>query len=304
MRSATDASAIRARNTFGNLLSAALLLGCLIFAGGSALAEDSGESPENTLHWQRGPMTAPIGDNLAEIVIDEAFVFLDATETRRFMEMTHNPVSGSEMATLAPIEDGDWFLVFDFEEVGYVSDEEKDDLDADALLDSIRQGTEAANAERRERGWTEMHIVGWQEEPHYDDTTNNLSWAIIGESEGSQNINRTVKLLGRSGVMTVTLVASRDELQRATWQVENLLQSYNYRPGSTYAEYVPGKDKLAQYGLTALVVGGAGAALLKSGLLARLWKPIAIALAGLVAGVRRFFMGGRSSEHDIDKPVG
>ena len=63
--------------------------------------------------------------------------------------------------------------------LGYVSDDEKDELDAEAILDSIRQGTEAGNEEREKRGWPTMNIVGWHEEPHYDENTNNLSWAII-----------------------------------------------------------------------------------------------------------------------------
>jgi uncharacterized membrane-anchored protein len=104
--------------------------------------------------------------------------------------------------------------------------------------------------------------------------------------------------------MTATLVATPDELEGAVGAADGLLDGYQFRPGSTYAEYVPGKDKLAKYGLTALVVGGAGAALLKSGLLAKLWKPIAAMLVALGAGIKRFFMSGRSSEHDLEKPIG
>jgi uncharacterized membrane-anchored protein len=148
-----------------------------------------------------------------------------------------------------------------------------------------------------------MTIVGWHEEPHYDERTNNLSWAIVGESRGHQNINRIVKVLGRKGAMTVTLVAGPEELAGAIPMTDALLDGYHYRAGSTYAEYVPGTDKLAEFGLTALVVGGGAAVLAKSGLLARLWKPIALGLAALGAGVKRFFFSGRSAKHDPEKPV-
>jgi uncharacterized membrane-anchored protein len=198
---------------------------------------------------------------------------------------------------------GEWFLVFEFEDSGYVSDGEKGDLDAAALLESIQTGNKWGNEERRKRGWAEYNVVGWQEEPHYDERTNNLSWAIIGESEGHRTVNRSVKLLGRRGVMTVTLVASPDELPAAMPAVDTLLAGYRFRPGNAYAEYVSGTDKLAEYGLTALVVGGAGAALIKSGLLAKFWKPLVVALAAMGAGIKRFFMGGRSSRHDPEKPI-
>ncbi len=275
---------------------------CLLtFLAAPVSAQEGEPAP---LNWQRGPMTAPIGNDVAEMTIGEDYLFLDAAETQRFLELNQNPVSGEELATIAPIsEEKGWFVIFEFSEVGYVSDEEKDDLDPEAILSSIREGTEAANDVRRERGWPTMSILGWHEEPHYDEDTNNLSWAIIGESEGHKNVNRLVKLLGRKGVMTATLVASEEELPAAVGDVNTLFSEYRYRPGSTYAEYLPGTDKLAEYGLTALVVGGAGAALVKSGLLARLWKPIALGLVAFGAAIKRFFFGG-SSEHDPDKPIG
>jgi len=297
----SDAGAAGAsRRSQGARLLAASCLLALLTAGG-ALAE---EPQPVTLPWQQGPMTAAIGSDLAEVSLSDEYIFLDADGTRRLLELTENPVSGSELATVAAVTDDEgWFLIFEFDEIGYVPDDEKDDLDAAEILESIRAGTEAANAERRKRGWATMNIVGWHEQPHYDERTNNLSWAIIGESEGHRTVNRLVKLLGRRGVMTATLVASPDELATAVARVDGLLDGYSYRPGSSYAEYVPGTDKLAEYGLAALVVGGGAAVLAKTGILARLWKPIAVALAALGAGLKRFFFGGRSSVHDPEKPI-
>jgi uncharacterized membrane-anchored protein len=274
----------------------------LLVAAVEAPAEDE---PGIQLPWQEGAMGTPIGEGLAEIDLPSEYLFLDAEGTRQFMELTQNPVSGTEVATVMPKDNQQgWFLVFEYEDVGYVPDDEKDSLDADAMLASIREGTEAANEERRKRGWTTMRIVGWYEAPHYDSSTHNLTWSIIGEAGGEQNVNRMVKLLGRRGVMTATLVSSPEALDAAAASADSLLADYRYVRGQTYAEYVPGSDKLAQYGLTALVVGGGAAALLKSGLLARFWKPIAVALAGLGAGIKRLFFGGRSSKHDMDKPIG
>lgn len=281
---------------FSTCFASALLVS---LAGTGARAQEP-EGP--TVNWQQGPMTAPIGSSLAEMTIDENFVYLDEAETKRFMEMTQNPVEDNELATIAPVF-GDWFVIFQFDDSGYVSDSEKGDLDAAAILESLRAGNERGNEERRKRGWVEYTIVGWQEEPHYDERTNNLSWAIIGEAGGNRNVNRMIKLLGRHGVMSATLVSSPEELSVAMSETDALFESFQYLPGNKYAEYIPGKDKLAEYGLTALVVGGVGAALIKSGLLAKFWKPIAVALAALGAGIKRVFFGGRSSQHDPEKPI-
>jgi uncharacterized membrane-anchored protein len=270
-----------------------------------ALEAPAQDEAEIELPWEEGRMAMPIGDDLAQIDLSSEYLFLGAEGTRLFMELTQNPVNGGEVATVMPrdTEEG-WFLVFEYEDTGYVPDDEKDSLDADEMIASIREGTEAANAERTRRGWGTMHIIGWHEEPFYDSSTNNLTWSIIGESNGEQNVNRLIKVLGRGGVMTVVLVTSPEGLESAAASADSLLSDYRYVSGQTYAEYVPGTDKLAQYGLTALVVGGGAAALLKSGLLARFWKPLAVALAALGAGVKRIFFSGRSSKHDMDGPIG
>jgi len=279
-------------------------LACLGFAvgAGSAGAQEDAEQG-SPISYEQGPLTGAIGDELASIELGASYLFFDAEGTAQLMEMFQNPVSGNELATVMPADDSGWYLVFEFSEIGYVADDEKDDLDADAMLESIRAGTEASNDERRALGWSEFHVIGWAEPPHYDESTNNLSWTIEGESDGHRNLNRIVKLLGRRGAMTTTLVSGLDDMNVATVAANHLLEDFEYLPGNTYAEYVPGTDKLAQYGLTALVVGGAGAALAKSGLLAKMWKPIAAALVALGAGVKRFFSSGRKADHDSEGPI-
>ena len=49
---------------------------------------------------------------------------------------------------LLNVEDG-WFVVFDFSDMGYVKDDDKDELDAKAILASIKEGTEASNKVRK-----------------------------------------------------------------------------------------------------------------------------------------------------------
>jgi len=67
-----------------------------------------------------------------------------------------------------------------------------------------------------------------------------------------------------------------------------LLDSYSFTPGNRYAEWKEG-DEVAAYGLTALVAGGAGAALAKSGLLGKLWKFVVVGVIGLLSGLKALF---------------
>ena len=270
--------------------AAAVAAGLCLSWGSAAVAQAEPPQPaERKLDWQVTPLLAPIGEDLAEIDLPEGFLFLDQVGTAKLMAITGNPVSGSELATVAPADDGGWFLIFEWAEIGWVDDSERETLDADALFASMKEGTEAANEERRERGWPTIELVGWKEAPHYDERTKNLTWAIEGRTEGEVVLNRLVKLLGRRGVMSVTLVGSPEELVSATPQVDRLLEGYRFRTGHTYAEYLPGTDTAAQVGLAALVVGGGAAALAKTGLLAKFWKPIAVGAVALLAGARRLF---------------
>ena len=148
-----------------------------------AMAQESdGDSAISDLPWQVGPTKGQIGDK-ATIDVPEGYAFLGAEGTRQLNEMLQNPPTGADEYTLAP-KDLNWFSFFSFDDVGYVKDDEK--LDTADILASIKEGTEASNAERRKRGWETMRIEGWSFQPQYDKQLNLLEWAILAEAENSQ----------------------------------------------------------------------------------------------------------------------
>jgi uncharacterized membrane-anchored protein len=57
-------------------------------------------------------------------------------------------------------EDLEWFVLLQFEDSGYVKDDEKDDLDADEMLEDIREGEKASNEERKKLGYDSLTTVG------------------------------------------------------------------------------------------------------------------------------------------------
>src|ERR1044072_8174917 len=156
--------------------------------------------------WQKGPSVGDLGGT-AQVKVPEGYLFVGARDTRVIMEANHNPLTGKEMGFVAPAGDS-WFAVFEFADVVYVKDDEKDSLDASALLDSIKAGTEAGNKEREKRGWPTMTILGWAKPTRYNENTHNLEWAIRATSEGSPVVNHNTRVLGRAGVMEVTLVTN------------------------------------------------------------------------------------------------
>ena len=140
------------------------------------------ENPLAGVNWQQGPSIGSLG-RIAEVHIPAGYVFADGDGARIIMEASQNPTDGSELGFVSPVDE-DWFILYEFDDVGYIRDDEKSSLDADAMLASIKKGTEEGNKERRRRGWPTMKILGWELKPRYIETTHNLEWAIRGESDG------------------------------------------------------------------------------------------------------------------------
>jgi uncharacterized membrane-anchored protein len=268
----------------------------LVMSGGAAAQEPEGDGLAARPGWMKGPHTGALGSH-ASIDVPEGSYFLDGSATRAFLQATENVPSGRELgAVLRRQEDGrSWFAIFSFSDEGYVDDSDKDDIDADALLASMKKGTEQDNEERKKRGWTVFNLEGWQTRPFYDPATHNLTWAIRGSSPGdTPTINHSVRLLGRRGVMSVQLVAGQDDIAATTSDFNELLEGFSYNSGERYAEFRKG-DKMAGYGLAALIGGGAAAAAVKTGFLQKAWKALVALAFAAIAGLRKLF-GGASRE--------
>jgi uncharacterized membrane-anchored protein len=258
-----------------------------------ALADDAA-NPAGELQklaWQRGPAQGAIAGKAA-IEIPKGFAFLDEANTRRFLEIAGNPPSDGNYM-LAP-EDLHWFAVFSFDATGYVKDDEK--IDPEALLSGLKEGDTASNEERKRLGMHAIFTDGWQVAPHYDALTKRLEWGVrLRDDQNQLNVNYSTRILGRNGVMRAVLVSAPDTLEADTKAFKSALADFNYNPGEAYAEFRQG-DKVAEYGLAALVLGGAAAVATKKGLwtllaggLAAFWKVLVGIGIAAAAGIKRFF---------------
>ncbi len=91
-------------------------------------ADDAPPSLDKVVDWQRGPCSVAIG-SIASMKIPQGFRALNAENTQKLMELFQNPVTGKELALVAD-DKVDWFFVFEFDECGYVKDDDKGNLDA------------------------------------------------------------------------------------------------------------------------------------------------------------------------------
>jgi uncharacterized membrane-anchored protein len=236
--------------------------------------------------FKKGPALGDLGST-AQVKVPAGFVFAGSNDTRVIMEKMQNPTTGRELGFVAPAGE-DWFAVFEFDDVGYVKDDEKASLDSDALLDSIKAGSEAGNKERVRRGWPPLTVIGWETPPRYNEETHNLEWAVRAESEGQPIVNHNTRLLGRGGVMEVTLVVDPERLAETLPKFRTMLSGFDFVQGQKYAEFRQG-DRMAAYGLTGLIAGGGVAVAAKTGLFKWIWKGLVAAVVGIGALFKKLF---------------
>jgi uncharacterized membrane-anchored protein len=297
------------RAQFGALLVAALV-------SVSARADDA--APAKTDHsaeiqaaWKAAKVTATVGP--AEVkLLDEATLkikdgesFVPSAEAAQVMRAYGN-TNDSDLTGLVvgTKKDDSWMVVIDHTQDGYVRDGDAKEWEPDAMLDSLKEGTEEANKDRAARGYPELEILGWVQPPKYDAATHRLVWSLRVRDKGEDpsepnNINYNTYALGRDGYFSLNLLTSSEDIDHDRPFVQDLLANLTYQPGKRYEDFDNSTDKVAEYGLAALI---GAVAVKKLGLLAvigvfllKAWKIAAIAVVGIGAAIRRFFRRGDSA---------
>ncbi len=283
-----------------------ILLACTLAVAGF-VSTAGGAERKAKYRMLSGPATAHLG-NIAQVELPSGYVFYDGKATREMLKAAGEPVSDDELGLIQSTNE-DWSVIFEFSDVGYIKDADKEKLDADKLLADITRGNNEANKERKRNGSAPLEIVGWEVPPKYNPETHNLEWAIRGKSEGDLILNYNTRLLGRKGVMEVVLIVDPAKLEQALPQFRELMANYSFSTGNTYAEYRSG-DKVAKYGLAALVLGGAAVGAAKLGLFTWLilflkkgWKLVIVAFAAVASFFKKLWskITGRSGQAELEE---
>jgi uncharacterized membrane-anchored protein len=284
--------------------------------GQSAFAQAQEPTPEEaaaqlksfiaSLKFRSGDVAVPEAE--AKFQLGNQFRYLEKADARRVLEeLWGNPpddtVLGMIVPTASPLDsETSWAVVVTYSDEGYVSDEDAAKTDYAALLAELKKGAKEDNAARREAGYGTVDLVGWAVPPRYDAASKKLYWAKELAFDGSERhtLNYDVRVLGRRGFMSLNAVADMSELAAVQSGMQQLLPAAEFNAGARYADYDSSSDKVAGYGIAALIGGGIAA---KSGLLAKLGvlllagkKLIGVLLIGLVALGAKLF--GRKKGQD------
>lgn len=260
------------------------------FVANAAVNPDDAAKAIISLDWHVGPQTENVTSK-ATLKTNSTLAFLDEGNSSKFLELTGNIPKSGNFVLLST--ENNWWATFSFNPIGYVKDDEK--IDPDTLLKQLKDRDPVANEERKRLGIPQLHTEGWYVPPHYDVKSKRLEWGLKLRSEGQVILNYTIRLLGRTGVMNATLVSSPETLDADVRTFKAALPGFEFNGGERYAEFRQG-DRVAEFGLAALIVGGAAAVATKKGFLAMIagffataWKFIAVAVVGLFAWLRSLF---------------
>ena len=268
----------------------------------------------SSLKWQTGTITLKNG--LAKINLTDDFRFLDGAGARKVLhDIWGNPDDPRILGMIFPKEKGPldrdgWGVTINYEEQGYVKDDDAEKTNYADLLKQLQDQVRQANPEREREGYPTAELIGWAAPPHYDKATHKLYWAkeLKFSGEAGETLNYDIRILGRRGVLVLGAIASMEQFPEIETKTPELLGMIDFQAGNTYAEFDPKVDKVAEYGLAGLIAGGVLAGAAKLGLLKGLWvavlalkKFLVIGAVALAAGFKkmmaRFSGKSRTPEH-------
>ena len=244
-----------------------------------------------------------LGQAEATIVIPQTHYFLAAKDAQSVLsDAWGNPPDPNVLGMIfpagsTPVDDNVWGATIYFNSDGYISDADAHKLNYDKMMKEFKSSQQDDNIWRLENGYVPIDVVGWAEEPTYNADTKKLYWAKelkFGDNPFN-TLNYDIRVLGRKGALVISFISTMDELEAIRASAPAVLEMASFNPGATYADYQPGIDKKAAYGIAGLIGGVAIAK--KTGILAAILifgkKFIVFILAGLAAAfssLKRLFV--------------
>lgn len=257
----------------------------------------------DSLKFQQGHIV--LKEGLASLNVPETFRYLGPKDAEKVLHnLWGNPPGNGDLgmlfpADLSPIDRGSWGVIISWAEDGYVKDDDAAKIDYSKILKEMQESQREANKQRKAEGYEALELVGWAQPPHYDQATHKIYWAKELQVEGvpTRTLNYNIRMLGRRGVLELNAISGMAQLPEIEKAVPSLLGMVDFQAGHRYADFNPSTDKVATYGLAALVTGGILAKagffkLLIAGLLAAK-KLVIIGVVALVGFIKKLF-GGKS----------
>lgn len=260
------------------------------------------DSLVQTFDYQRGTVT--LGRGIASIQVPSGLKFLNASDSKTVLvNLWGNPPNETEgllgmlfRESDSPMTDSSYAVSISYVEDGYIDDSEAGNIIYDDLLRSMQADTRAGNAYRVQMGYEPIWLLGWAQQPFYDAANKKLHWAkkLRFGDYPENTLNYSIRVLGRKGFLELNIISEMFMLADVQSNVGPIVNAVNFNEGYTYTDFDPNIDKVAAYGIGALITGKILAKtgiLTKIGvLLAKIWKILAFGAIALLAVFRQLMV--------------
>jgi uncharacterized membrane-anchored protein len=293
------------------LIAAASTMLVAVFVSLSAFAQatppsEASRKAELNAAWQAaskagssGPSDIALIDQAA-LKLPAGYFFVPKIEGARVLRALGNVVNESTFVGLivGQHQNDQWIVVIRYIKEGYIKDDDAKNWDAGELLKSITEGVEESNKDRVARGFPELQVIGWVEPPAYDAGTHRLVWSMLARDKDDpasapKGVNYNTYALGRDGYFSLNLLSDSERIAREKSAAHELLADLSYNAGKRYEDFSATTDRIAEYGLAALIGGIAikklGLFALFAALVLKFAKVIIIGLAVFGGTVMKFF---------------
>lgn len=268
------------------------------------------DSISKSFKYETGEVLLPGG--YAKIMVPKGMKFLNQEQSKTVLvDLWGNPNADGTLGMLFPekynpMDANAWAFDISFDEMGYVKDDDAEDMNYDEVLQDLKKGVLESNAERQKAGYETVQLIGWASSPFYDKERKVLHWAKelkFGE-EKENTLNYDVRVLGRKGVLSLNAVGSMKNLPEVKPVINYLLSSVEFTSGNKYSDFDPDLDHVAAWTVGGLV---AGKVLAKVGFFAiflKYIKIILIAVAAAFGGLWKWLTGRKKKkEEESAQPV-
>ena len=215
-----------------------------------------------------GPSTIELRDQ-AQLELPYGYGFVPQQQAAALMRTMGNLTGGDFIGLVFPQADSAPWFVSSIRRLGLCKGRRCEGWDADELLQSLKDGTEAGNERREAAGIPPHEGDALGRDRPYDATTHRLVWSaeamLTDMTTPTPASTYNTYALGRDGYISLNLVTSVFDGRCGQASAKELLEPSPTKTESAIRTSTRPTDKVAAYGLAALV---AGVAAKKLGLLA------------------------------------
>ncbi len=241
------------------------------------------DSIERTFRYRYD--TVELANGVGKIIVPDGFKYLDAKQAQNVLvELWGNPwYEGMTLGMILPedrgvMTDSGYVFNIEYNEIGYVKDDDAGDIDYDELLKGMQEETAAANKQRTDAGFEPISVIGWAASPYYDKERKILHWAkeVRFGYNSEHTLNYNIRVLGRKGVLVLNAIGGMSSYGMVKRDLTHVLNIVQFNDGYRYDDFNPSIDEVASWTIGGLV---AGKILAKAGFFAfllKFWKFIAI----------------------------